>query len=91
MILPSLREASTDRRLRGAPLRVLVYLHGVLELGEYTVVKTWHVAEQIHMDRAHVGRAIQTLLRYGYIREGQRLEHGVRRFMLLANPKKEVA
>lgn len=91
MILPSLKEASTDRRLRGAPLRVLVYLHGVLEIGEYRVLKTWHVAREIGMDRAHVGRAIATLVACGYIREGAKMEHGVRKFMLVANPQKEVA
>lgn len=89
MILPSLREASTDKRLKGAPIRVLVYLHGRLELGEYTVVKTWVVARDIGMDRSRVGRAIRTLIRCGYIREGHALEHNIRRFMLLANPQQE--
>ena len=91
MILPSLKQASTDRRLRGAPLRVLVYLHGALEIGEYRVVKTWHVADRIGMNRAHVGEAIRILVALGYLREGPKKEHGVRSFMLIANPTEVVA
>ncbi len=92
VILPSLKEASTDRRLRGAPLRVLVYLHGVLEIGEYTILKLWAVADSIGMDRSNVSRAITTLTECGYIREGKREDHGVRTFMLLANhQRKDVA
>jgi DNA-binding IclR family transcriptional regulator len=87
VILPSLRAASTDKRLRGVDIRVLTYLHGVLELGEDRVVKTWYVAQEIGMARHHVGRALKQLVEFGYLREGQRQEHGVRRFRLIANPE----
>lgn len=80
---PALIDAVTDTRLKGAPKEVLFYLHTILDPGEWRTLKLWPVAKALQMNKSTTGRAITTLLRCGYIREGPRQEHGQRCFKVL--------
>lgn len=84
MILPALKDASTDRRVRGAPLAVLTYLHGVLELGLYRPVKHWVVADRLGLKRNTVSGALKLLVQLGYLVEGARRERNVGTYMLVS-------
>lgn len=94
MILPALKDASTDRQLRGAEVRILVYLHTLLIPGEFRVLTLDSVAPFVHMNRATVSKALKRLTTQGYIREGPRQERGERAFMLVGvrgDPAKRTA
>ena len=84
MISPALRDASTDPRLRGTPLHVLLFLHGILDIGEDRYVKAWFVAQQIGAKRANVSRALQLLVSLGYLRTGKKIEANIRSYRLVA-------
>lgn len=83
MIPLALNDASTDARLHGAEVRLLVYLYGQLIQGEYRTLKLWPIARAVRMNKATVGRSMAALTRFGYLREGPRQEHGGRSFMLV--------
>jgi DNA-binding MarR family transcriptional regulator len=83
VISPALNEASTDTKLRGAPIQLLVYLHGKLDPGEYRPLKLWPIARDLGMEKATVGRAMKRLIECGYIREGHRQRPGGRSYLLL--------
>ncbi len=87
-------DATTDKRIQGAEMRVLAYLHGTLDPGEYRTLKLWGVAREVHMNKTTVSRAIKTLVACGYLREGPRQEHGGRAYMLVftrGEPAKKTA
>lgn len=83
MILPALKEAAFDRGLPGHALRVLVYLHGTLELGEYRPLKQAGVADDLAISRPAVQMAVQALVDRGYLRRGQVEEGNITNYMLL--------
>jgi biotin operon repressor len=83
MISPLLVEASKDRRLRGAPIHVLCFLHSTLEVGEYRTVKHLAVAEAIGMTRQRVSQAIHLLVELGYMRARSEGGRRVESYMLL--------
>lgn len=83
MIPPALKDASTDARLQGADMRMLVYLAGFLDPGEYRTLKLWPVARELHMNKATASRAIRRLVDCGYLREGPRQEDGKRAYLIL--------
>lgn len=94
MIPPALNEASTDARLQGAEIRMLMYLHARLDPGEYRTLKLWGVACEIRMNKATASRAIKTLVVCGYLREGPRQEHGGKAYRLVyttGEPSKKTA
>lgn len=94
MIPPALNDASTDPKLQGAEMRMLMYLHARLDPGEYRTLKLWGVAREVHMNKATVSRAIKTLVTQGYLREGPRQEHGGKSYMLVftrGEPSKRIA
>jgi len=84
VILPALKDATTDRRLRGTPLHVLFYLHGVLDVGEDRHVKAWLIAQEIGAKRANVSRALNLLVQTGYIRTGKNAEANIHSYRLVA-------
>ena len=81
MISPLLAEGSQDRKLRGAPIHVLCYLHATIEVGEYRTVKHLAVAEAVGLTRQRVSQAIHTLVKEGYIRamSGSATDKAIRR------------
>jgi predicted transcriptional regulator len=83
VISPALAEASTDERLKGAPLQVLVYLHRVLDPGEWRPLKLEPLADILKMEKATVGRAMKRLVECGYVREGHRARPGGKSYLLL--------
>lgn len=85
MIPPLLIEASKDRKLRGAPVHVLCYLHATLELGEYRTVKHLAVAEAVGLTRQRVSQAIHTLVEEGYLRLRAEGGRRVGSYMLLSS------
>lgn len=85
MISPLLAEAVEDARLRGTPIQVLVYLHKVLEYGEYRTIKTWVIAEKLHVNRWSVSAGLKRLVELGYVRAGPVKERNVGSYMLLGS------
>lgn len=83
MISPALADAGKDERLRGAPLQLFVYLHSVLDPGEWRPIKLWPLATTLKMQKNTVGRAMKRLIETGYIREGNRKRPGGREYLLL--------
>lgn len=81
-VIPALVDASRDRRLRGAPVHVLLYLHSVLEYSEARVLKHWAVAKDTGLQRQTVSKAIKRLVETGYLVEGERLERNVAKYRL---------
>jgi hypothetical protein len=85
MISPLLRDAGQDNRLRDTPIHVLVYLHSVLDYGEFRAVKIEAAAVAIGKSRRRVSAALNLLADLGYIRAGDKQERNVRSYMLLMN------
>lgn len=85
MISPLLAEAVEDPQLRGAPLHVLLFLHKVLEYGEYREIKHWVIAEKTKLSRRNVSRAIKHLVGLGYLRAGPTKERNIGSYMLLGS------
>lgn len=78
-------EAVKDKRLRGAPFTVLCYLHSILELGEYRVVKHLSVAADVGLSRWGVSAAMHRLVDLGYLRAGVKTGRNVGSYMLVAS------
>jgi DNA-binding transcriptional MocR family regulator len=83
VISPLLAEGSKDRKLRGAPIHVLCYLHATIEVGEYRTVKHLAVAQAVGLSRARVSQAIHLLVTEGYIRARSEGGRRVESYMLL--------
>lgn len=83
MIPPALIEASKDRKLRGAPIHVLCFLHATLEVGEFRTVKHLAVAEAVGITRQRVSQAIHLLVDQGYIRARAEGGRRIGSYMLL--------
>jgi DNA-binding transcriptional MocR family regulator len=83
VISPLLAEASKDRKLRGAPIHVLCYLHATIEVGEFRTVKHLAVAQAVGLSRARVSQAIHVLVDEGYIRSRSEGGRRVESYMLL--------
>lgn len=83
MIPPALADASTDRRVRGSPREVLLYLHKVLDPGEYRHQKLYTIADAVGVHKSTAGRAMKRLASCGYIRIGPREKPGGRSYLLL--------
>jgi DNA-binding MarR family transcriptional regulator len=83
VISPLLAEASKDRKLRGAPIHVLCYLHATIEIGEYRTVKHLAVAEAVGLTRQRVSQALHLLVELGYIRARSEGGRRVESYMLL--------
>lgn len=73
-VTPLLLDASEDPGLQGAPLRVLLYLHRILDIGEDRPVKVWAVAMKLRVHRKAVALALKRLVALGYLREGEARE-----------------
>ena len=73
MVIPAMVSASTDQRLRGAPLGVYVWLVcQMLDLQEYRPLKIDGVAYGLKVKRDTVSRALRLLVDGGYLeRRGQ--------------------
>ena len=78
-------EAVKDKRLRGAPFTVLCYLHSILELGEYRVVKHLSVAADVGLTRQCVSESLHKLVENGYLRAGIKTGRNVGSYMLLTS------
>ena len=85
MISPLLIEASKDKSIRGAPFTVLCYLHSILELGEYRVVKHLSVAADVGLTRQCISESLSKLVKHGYLRAGIKGSRNVGSYMLLAS------
>lgn len=90
MILPALRDATTDRDLRGWPIHVLTFLHGELDVGEDRWVTAWWIAEKIGAKRPTVSRALQRLVDRGYLRRGNTAEGNIGSYRIVATLEKTV-
>ncbi|RTL04198.1 MAG: hypothetical protein EKK62_16790 [Acidimicrobiia bacterium] len=68
MVIPAMVSASTDQRLRGAPLGVYVWLvcHR-LDLQEYRALKIDGLAVSLRVKRHTASRALHLLVDGGYI------------------------
>ncbi len=80
----ALRDGSTDRRIKGLPRQVLLYLHAECELGKYHDIQHWALARSIGADRRNVRTALARLIQFGYVRQGRRGWRNVQRYMVLA-------
>jgi DNA-binding MarR family transcriptional regulator len=84
VISPALRDANTDRDLRGWPVHVLLYLHGILDIGEDRHIKAWLVAQEIGAKRRTVTHALRLLVDKGYLRTGRRAEANIGSYRLVS-------
>ncbi len=91
MILPALRDATTDPALRGWPIHVLVYLHGELDMGEDRYITAWWIAEQIGAKRRTVSHALRLLVERGYLRRGKPGEANAGSYRLVSAREKQLA
>lgn len=94
MMSPALEDATTDKRLKGADVRLLLHLHHRLSYLEFRAIKLWPVASALHMSKGTVSKSIRVLIDCGYLKEGVRQEHGGRTYALqpsLGEPAKKSA
>lgn len=70
-MIPALRDAATDRALRGRDRQVLLVLAFELDPVQPMPVKHVALAERIGMKRTHVSRSLRHLVRLGYLARGE--------------------
>jgi DNA-binding MarR family transcriptional regulator len=83
VILPSLKAAAVDRRLGDTSLRVLVLLHGHLDLVRHRPMKAWVIAGSLGVKPHTAAAALRQLVRCGYLEEGPRQARRVGSYRLV--------
>lgn len=70
MLDPRLKAAAADRRLRGAPLSVLLHEWDELDDECFTPKKALRIAHELHMKEVTAGWALRHLVETGYLERG---------------------
>lgn len=83
MILPALAQAPSDRRVSDSALRVLVWLHGQLDLVAFRPVKAWVLAATLEVKPHTASAALRELVQAGYLDAGPRQARRVGTYRLV--------